>query len=442
MIIGLTHREDLTPIQRLAVAYKVSIGIPATDGKNYPQKSDHFHIRAKNKDGEWVDDKPFTEQLQSLYMPEVQVDGKKGYLPLREFDIIFLSDNIDEVFKTELAWWAASEKKCSGNGQTAMRSISALPPAEAAKHKNEQSIEWAPCGDACPDLDQGRCKPSGQLSFIFKDRPIMGSVASYTTTSYESIVRIHSSLLQIQSITGGRLRGIPLKIVMRPGKTRYTDPQGKKKSGSAFFVNIEFRQSDFSQLVPKLLEHSTAYASQITAVRQLAEHSEDDTPPIDVETEQEQGKAMTSEFYPANIENVQTRPFAQSAEEIEIDYICGQLGLNAAHREMLNAALKGDISEISRWIKAFQEWCKRDNFTPQQIQNFYTSAIVKPWPMPPVPAANEAGPKKNARKKPEPAAPDAPPPVTPPPAAAQAATPEPTPEPAKEEPAENAVWNF
>lgn len=382
MILGVTHKEDGTPIQRLAISYKVSIGIPAGEGKNHPSKSDHFHIRAKNANGDWVDDQVFYEKLRGIYMPEVDIDGKKLRPALREFDIVFLSDDINVVFKTELAWWATSEKKCSGDGRKAVRAFSALSDKDKKEFAGESHIEWTPCGDGCPDLEAGRCKPNGQLYFIFKDRPMMGSVAKYDTTSYETIRRIHSSLLQIQSVTGGRLRGIPLKIVMRPGRTRY-EQDGKVKTGSAFFVNIEFRQEDVNNLVPKLMEHAITYGRSITSGRrELAEHIEDvvahgDTAPVVEDlSDTEKGKQMTSEFYPDNRESAEVQK--PSDEEQVIRGLCDRLALNPAHQSLLNQALKGDISEIGRWLTTFSVFTEKTKMSPTQIHEFYGRAILTP----------------------------------------------------------------
>src|SRR6267142_1469649 len=170
MILGLTHQEDGTPIQRLTVAYRVSIGLPADGNRNYPQKLDHFRITTKDTTGEWKDDAPLYEKLRQTYMPEVSTDTGPRRAHLREFDIVFLSNDIDEILHTELAWWAASEKKCSGNGRDAVRSVTALDPKQRAElASTERYIDWHPCGDACPDLQEGRCKPSAGLFFIFKD---------------------------------------------------------------------------------------------------------------------------------------------------------------------------------------------------------------------------------------------------------------------------------
>lgn len=382
MIYGVTHGTDGSPIQRLTVGYKVSIGIPAGDGQNYPSKSDHFHVRAKNGKGEWIDDREFSEQLRSIYMGEaLDAKGVKVPIPLREFDVLFLSDDVERVFKTEFAWWAASEKKCSGDGQQAMRSIAIVDKKLQDEHKGERYIPWEPCGKACPDLEAKRCKPSGQLFFMFKDRPVMGSVAAYSTTSYETILRIYSSLLQIKDLTGGRLKGIPLKMVMRPGKTSYIQ-DGKRRSGAAFFVNIEFRESDYKRLIPKLMEFSAEYNRSLTeGQKMITSSSHVDEDAIDVEPEENIAEAMTNEFYPDNRQEPgKPEEKAETGNPPADPFVatCNRLGLNPAHREMLAQSLKGDVGEMEAWITTFAAGADRLKLTPGQINEFFTRAALTP----------------------------------------------------------------
>ena len=383
MIFNLTHREDMTPIQRLAVAYKVSIGEPAKDGKNYPSKSDYFHIRAKNGSGDWIDDVAFGEALRQKYMPEIETEQGKRRMPLREFDIVLLSDDIEEVFRTELAWWSSSEKKCFGNGKEAQRSITALPKDQQAQY-SERWIPWEPCGDTCPEMESGKCKPSGALYFIFKDRPIMGSVAAYYTTSYETVRRIHSSLLQIQTLTGGRLKGIPLKIVVRPGRTRY-EQDGKAKTGTAFFVNIEFRQEDYAQLIPALLQHSVSYDRALLAQRSLTTNlDDDDVVTVEPEPEDQRAPQMANEFYPDNREAAKpTGPRVEvvgattaTQDESVVGNYCNALGLNVAQRETMYKRFGGDLGAIREWVGALAAHVKAHRLTTPKAQELFTAAIM------------------------------------------------------------------
>ncbi len=207
----------------------------------------------------------------------------------------------------------------------------------------------------------------------------MGSVAAYSTTSYETIRRIHSSLLQIQSVTGGRLRGIPLKIVVRPGKTRY-EQDGKMKSGIAYFVNIEFREEDYSKLVPALLQQSVQYDRALGAQRRmLSANLEDGDVVVEQIPEAEQAQAMTSEFYPDNRTQVaETSKNGAGADVDKIKDLCGKLGLNAAHTDTLFQVFKGDIDAAGAWLKEFAHGMVKLQATQPMMVELFTKAVIAP----------------------------------------------------------------
>lgn len=425
MIYGVTVNQDGTPVQRLTVAAKVSIGMPATDGKNYPSKLDHFRVTAKNSVGEWVDDPVFTEKLKEA-MPMVEMpDGTKRRKNLTDLEIVLLSNDLEEVHKTEYAWWSKSEKKCSGNGREANRSVTALT-AQEKKDINPDSgtrtVPWKNCGDKCPQMIDGSCKPSGALYFIFKERPIMGSVAAYYTTSYETIRRIQSSLLQIMDITGGRLKGIPLKMVLRPGKTRY-EQDGKAKSGTAFFVNIEFRQEDFAKLIPVLIQQSVQFEAAVLGakqIRRLPEHVEDDSFVIDSGTEESLAHDMTSEFYPENRGAEQSQP----ADLGKITELAGAMNLTAAHVQSLLGRHKGDIAAATEWLEKFRtaaQSIEGASLTQLFVDNVFTDAIFNKKEDVQQPATASARKTRATKAKAEPTPPAATSPAAPPAEEAKAA---------------------
>ena len=358
-IFGVTHDEEGNTLQQLAINRKVSIGLPAGDGRRAPKKLDHFLISTKNSSGEWIEDKELTEELRT--------DDN----PLRSLDVVLLSDDIEEVFKTELAWWSASEKKCHGDGKAALRSASIVPNAEN-DFPNERWIPWPGCGFNCPDLEGTKCKPSGQLYFMFPERPVLGSVCAYFTTSYKTIRQIVSSLQTIKDVTGNRLKGIPLKMVLRPGKTQYKDKQGKAQRSNAFFVNIEFQSEDYKRLVSSLLEESLFYEkSQSLQEKKVAGLlGPAGTKKVEVLdlTEEEQAEIVHPEFYsPEEVEQM-SEP-ANPADDFEVPFkkSCDQLKLSKARRDMLMAQYAGnDLDLLLNFLAEFIKYCA--NLKPKQKQ--------------------------------------------------------------------------
>jgi hypothetical protein len=423
VIFGLTHSNDGIPRQRLTVAYKASIGVPGTDSKKYPEKLDHFRIVAKNEKGDWVEDSRLQNKLIDLYCTKIK--GEEGQpdrtSKLREFDIVFLEDppqvalqngmvsyDLESLFRTELAFWTATERKCFGNGKEAQRSVTMLSKEDAAfAGPDARYVKWSKCGDGCPEYETGKCKPTAALNFIFKDHPVMGSVANFKTTSFESIQRIQGSLMQILQTTGGRLRGIPLKMVLRPGKTTYTNPEGKRVSGNAFFVNIEFRHEDWTKLVPQLMEQSATYALNMKRSLLLTEHVDQDEIDIDPGTEHEQAREMTTEFYPdaAAYESKTTL-----IKDDGLDLACSALKLNAAQKDTMLGVFKGDVEATVEWAGRFLALAKASGKNDTELHALFSKALLMPGAMEGVfkPVKEAAAPpaaKTTAKKKVEPAKP-------------------------------------
>lgn len=270
-IYGLTVSEHGDVMQRLAVTTKVAIGevVKSTKG-DYPKKLDHFVFLKKAVTLEWEPDPDLIKHFTST---------------CREFFIILLDDQFENVFRTEYAWWTKAEKKCWGDGRAATRRTEKHPDGE----------EWTPCGDTCPDLDAGPCKPSGDLYFILADFPRLGSVCRLHTTSYRSIRQIYSSLEQIRTVTGGRLAGIRCKLVVRPEKSSFVDKDGKKKSTTIYALNIELSADDMRSLIGKMTEHAQLFQQ----TRKLLGDGRQVEYVVEDEAEVERAPDIAQEFHPA-----------------------------------------------------------------------------------------------------------------------------------------------
>jgi hypothetical protein len=270
-IIGLTVSESGEAIQRLAVITKVAIGeVVRTANGTRPNKLDHFIFLRKSTKLEWEPD----QELVKHYGHEC-----------REFWIILLDDEIENVFRTEYAWWSKTEKKCWGDGREATRRTEKAPEGE----------DWTPCGDVCKDLEAGTCKPSGDLYFVLAEFPRLGALCRLHTTSYRSIRQIHSALEQIRTVTGGRLAGIRCKLVVRPEKAAYMDTaKGKKVSTTIYALNIELSAQDMNRLVSTMTEHAKLFEQTkklLGSGRKVELVAED-------EPETERAPDVAQEFYP------------------------------------------------------------------------------------------------------------------------------------------------
>jgi hypothetical protein len=271
-IIGLTVSESGESLQRLAISTKVAIGevVKTQSGGTRPNKLDHFvFLRKGAKSLEWEPD----PELSRHYGAEC-----------REVWIILLTDELENVFRTEYAWWSKTEKKCWGDGRAATRRT----------EKNPDGEDWTPCGDTCPDLEANRCKPSGDLYFVLADFPRLGSVCRLHTTSYRSVRQIYSGIEQIRTVTGGRLAGIRCKLVVRPEKATYQDGD-KKKTTTIYALNIELSAQDMTRLIGEMTQHARLFeqTKKLLGNGRKVEYVVEDEP------EPERAPDIAQEFFPA-----------------------------------------------------------------------------------------------------------------------------------------------
>jgi len=273
MIIGVTHDQDGRVVQRLSVSTKVSIGLPPNGDCNHPTKLDHFVFLRKKKTAnrvEWEADPELTQHY-----------GEQR----RELHIMLIDDDIENVFPSSYAWWTAIERRCWGDGITATRRTAEKPGGQL----------WTTCGNGCPELSSGQCKPSGDLRFVLADFPRLGSVCRIHTCSYRSIRQIHSALQEIQTFTGGRLAGITAKLTVRPEEATYFDRKEKrKKTSSIWALSLEVEGDDMQKLISNLTENARLFAETrklLGSGGKVLEVMED---------EQEQAPELAAEFYPAN----------------------------------------------------------------------------------------------------------------------------------------------
>ncbi len=384
-IKGLTHRLDGTVNTRLAIDTKFAIGITETleGGKTRPKKLDYILAERKNAKGEWVEDLELEQTLRESYSRKTE----NGYTPLREFDVVFLSDDIEEIFPTKYAMWSASELQCSGDGEHAMRSVSIIKDKDLlAASPKERYLPWHPCGDTCPEKIAKKCKPSGQLFFMVLIRPVLGAVSVFYTTSYRTILQIYSSLTQIKQLTGGRLKGIPFRLVMRPGRTSYQDKDGQRRNSNAFFINIEFRQADHSRLLPALFEASIQYdkarleqAKELKrlgpAVKMLAEDAE-----VIESLPDEEVAAHMAQFQSNDDEQDEDddTPQQPAADLSAIDTICKAWGISQARRDVVLGCFEGDAAKTTQWFESAAKEFNRLNLSAQSVNDLFQHMGMRP----------------------------------------------------------------
>ena len=357
-ILGLTHDENGLALEKLPVTIKVAIGEGPDPGNAnaHPRRLDHFVFKRKTLRGQDV-----------VWVPAPDMTQAHGEKPT-QLGIIFLNDDPREVFRTEYALWTPGGCKCRGelvqiaNGGSlrfemqATRRTPKHPEGEAwpgnykyiEGPKRGQRVE--PCGDGCPDLERGDCRPSGDLYFILEKFPMLGAICRLHTSSYRSVRNLSNGLMQIRRLNGGRLTGIKAILKANPEKISYSDRDGKRHSSVAYILSLEIGATDMRTLVANMTE----------PIRLLGEgHSAANLSPgarfVVRETDAERAEEIAGEFYPHD-EAVADQPSDSSLDEKseQLARICElgrRLCYNDAKTKMLVGQSAGNLAGLERRLR-------------------------------------------------------------------------------------------
>jgi hypothetical protein len=356
-ILGLTHDENGTALEKLPVTIKVAIGEGPEpgNGNNHPRRLDHFVFKRKTLRGQDV-----------VWLPATDISEAHGEKPTA-LGIIFLNDDPREVFRTEYAWWTPTACKCHGelvqiaNGKSvrfemrALRRTQKHPEGEpwpgnykyADGSKKGQPVE--PCGDGCLDLERGDCKPSGDLYFILEKFPTFGAICRLHTSSYRSIRNLSNGLMQIRRLNGGRLTGIKAVLKASPEKISYSDRDGTRHTSVAYILSLEIGGTDLRSLVATMTEPARLLSEgrptiELSPGVQYVVH----------ETDAERAEEISGEFYPNSdgAADASAEPSSgQTEKDEQLTRICElarRLGYNDAKAKMLIGQSAANLAALER----------------------------------------------------------------------------------------------
>ncbi len=355
-ILGLTHDENGSALEKLPVTIKVAIGEGPEPGSknNHPRRLDHFVFKRKTLRGQDVVWDP---------APDIaQVHGEKP----TELGVIFLNDDPTEVFRTQYAFWTQTGCKCHGelvqisNGDglrvemQATRRTQKHPEGEPWPG-NYKYIEGArkgqpvePCGDGCPDLETGDCRPSGDLYFMLEKFPRLGAICRLHTSSYRSVRNLSNGLMQIRRLKGGRLAGVKAVLKATPEKIWYRDRSGISHTSVVHILSLEVGGPDLRSLLASMDEPAKLFQ------RGRSVGSNGETQYVVREAEAERGPEIAGEFYPngdAACSELAESSVAPNDEDEVIARICElthQLGYNQAKTKMLLGQWARDLVSLER----------------------------------------------------------------------------------------------
>jgi hypothetical protein len=356
-ILGLTHDESGAALAKLPVTIKVAIGEGPEpgNGSSHPRRLDHFVFKRKTLRGQDV-----------VWEPAPDISKAHGEKPT-ELGIIFLNDDPREVFRTEYALWVPSGCKCRGelvqiahggglrHEMRATRRTQKHPEGEdwpgnykyVDGPKKGQPVE--PCGDGCPDLERGDCKPSGDLYFILEKFPTFGAICRLHTSSYRSIRNLSNGLMQIRRLNGGSVSGIKAILKASPEKISYSDHDGTRHTSVAYILSLEIGGTDLRTLVANMTEPARLLSEGRPTI-ELSRGAQY----VVRETETERAAEIAGEFYPsgerAAVESVQPNNDQRERDE-QLARICElarRVGCNDAKAKMLVGQWAGNLARLER----------------------------------------------------------------------------------------------
>lgn len=222
-----------------------------------PVKFDHFVITGLQRDerGDLVRDEALMKELSSLHGDK---DGK-----LRRIPVMLLSNDIDDIVQASYVWYGGKKVAARSDGRTVTFYVNPNtkqaidPPIE-----KEWTTQWSEWKDA---KGNRIFKLHTVFNCVIMSREARwGGVYKFRTTSRISASQLVGSLIQIQQLTGGVLRGLPLQIVVRPVQVA---PEGR--ATNVYVVHVELLGSDIAAIQDKALalaKHDADNRRQMLAI--------------------------------------------------------------------------------------------------------------------------------------------------------------------------------
>jgi hypothetical protein len=259
-----------------------------------PEKYDHFVVTGLSRDRN--DQLERDKQLMdSLIRDHGDPDGK-----LRQIPIYLLSDDIDEILLSRYVLYRGRKRVAYCDGETATwffgRGETKLEPPRTVPWEGEHKRDGAKVHTTLNCVIN-----SGAARF--------GGVYKFRTTSIITTQQLYGGLLHIQTLTGGVLNGIPMKLVVRPMQVT---PDNKPTTVQV--CHIEIHGADIGEIQQKALqmaEHRAKYHHQVRAAQQ--QYAALLAAPGDNEDEEDQ-RHVAEEFHPQE-EVVDVEPWTQGNQE-------------------------------------------------------------------------------------------------------------------------------
>ena len=271
MIYGLTHDDDKNMLGSLTAQHRIGIGLR---GEKFPKKLDYFVFKSRDEKGNWVLDEDLGAAVAEYYgVHPSKLCAMQVYLASSEFEKTCFSEYAMVVGKS-------GAKVCWGNGKIALRREGLTPGGRPYVHE--------PCGRSCPEMMEGKCKPTVRLFVELVGGPAAGRLCYVQTTSYASLASFVGTIAEVRHATGGMLKGIPLTLSVFPKLTTYA---GGSKVTTAYVMSLEFVATDTNRKDAEMKEYAMAYLGSDHApeAKEFVVHDQ---------TADSVGEDVKAEFYP------------------------------------------------------------------------------------------------------------------------------------------------
>lgn len=218
-----------------------------------PEKWDHFKVMLsyRNDKDRLVPDDELMDQLVKDGMSDP--DGK-----LRQIPIQVLSNDIEDVLQMAYLFYSGNKLAARYDGET----LTWYCDIKKAKWLEVPAIETMTVEEFKEKrlimLDKSN-KPLFKLHSVFNcviqaQNARWGGVYRFRTGSEISARQLLGSLNTLRDLTGGILRGIPLRLALRPLKVNPSDGKGGKITTTVYVVHVELRATDLIDVQAKAIE--------------------------------------------------------------------------------------------------------------------------------------------------------------------------------------------
>lgn len=290
--------EAMFPSPRLVELGKIKIGRKeekvrqaASGPWQAPEKIDHFLITTLRRDdrNNFIPDHELMEELKADYADR---DGN-----LRQLPIYVLSNDIEDVMQSAWLWYMGRTKLAAkSDGETLTKFFDLRAGTKLA---DPVAVPWDSSYENLVDLKKAPLfKKHTVFNCVIASRNgRWGGVYKFRTISKVTGDQLYGSLTHVKQLTGGVLRGLPLRLVIRPMQVA---PGGIVTT--IFVCHVELRGSDLHELQQRALQQAQFETQHVVAIRKsdqiykaMLKAPGDDETPDEIDD-------VTTEFAPGNAE--------------------------------------------------------------------------------------------------------------------------------------------